>query len=99
LFGETIQKGENQTSFMVMYNKKKFQVGAGVLFPFTNNFRTGSERISAIAPLTSWTYAKEAGKMVFLKVAYNFEFGKKHKSGKKNLNNSDSDAGILKTNR
>ena len=99
LFGETIQKGENKTIFMVMYNKKKFQVGAGILFPFTNNYRTGSERISAIAPSTTWTYAKEVGRMVVLKVAYNFEFGKMYKSGKKNLNNSDSDAGIINTNR
>lgn len=99
LFGETIQKGENKTVFMAKYNKKKFQVGAGILFPFTNNYRTGSERISAIAPLTSWTYAKEVGRMVVLTVAYNFEFGKMYKSGKKNLNNSDSDAGILNTNR
>ncbi|MBP1615387.1 MAG: TonB-dependent receptor [Bacteroidetes bacterium] len=99
LFGETIQKSENKTAFMVMYNNKKFQVGAGILFPFTNNYRTGSERKSRIAPLTSWTYAKEAGKMITLTVAYNFEFGKKYKSGKKNLNNSDSDSGILNTNR
>ena len=99
LFGETIQKGENKTVFMVMHNTKKFKVGAGILFPFTNNYRTGSERISAIAPLTSWTYAKEVGRMVVLTVAYNFEFGKMYKSGKKNLNNSDSDAGILNTNR
>jgi len=99
LFGESIQKGENKTAFMVMYNKKKFQVGAGILFPFTNNYHTGSERISAIAPLTSWAYAKEVGRMVVLRVAYNFEFGKMYKSGQKNLHNSDSDAGILNTNR
>lgn len=98
LFGETILKGENMTGFLATYNHKSLQVGAGIMFPFTNNYRTGSERKSAVAPVKSWNYIKEAGRLFSIRVSYNFEFGRKYKSGKKNLNNSDNDAGIIKTN-
>ena len=99
LYGETIHKGENITNFMLIYTKNKLQVGAGVMFPFTNNYRFGTERISAVAPNTSWTYLKEAGQLGFIRINYNFEFGKKHQSGQKKINNSDSDSGIINTSR
>lgn len=99
LYGETIYKGENYTAFTLTYTKERLQVGAGITFPFTNNFRTGSERVSAIAPNTSWTYIKEAGQLAFIRLSYNFEFGKKHQAGQQRLNNSDTDTGVINTNR
>jgi hypothetical protein len=99
LYGETIHKGENMTAFLLTYTKNKLQIGAGITFPFTNNYRTGSERISAVAPNITWAYIKEAGQMAFIRLNYNFEFGKKYQSGQKKLNNSDADSGIINTNR
>lgn len=96
LFGETIKKGENQTIFMATWTHKRLQLGAGVFFPFTNNYKTGKERVSKVAPYTSWTYAKEAGQMVVIRLNYNFEFGHSYKAAKRRINNSDKDAGILK---
>lgn len=37
LFGETITKGENITVILVNYTHKRFQLDAGMMFPFTNN--------------------------------------------------------------
>ena len=99
LWGETINIGENQTMFMLTYTKNRLQVGAGIMFPFTNNYRTGQERISSIAPSTSWTYCKEAGQLAFIQFNYNFEFKNKYRTGEKRLNNSDNDSGIINTNR
>ena len=99
LVGETIHKGENITNFILTYTKNKLQIGAGMMFPFTNNYKFGSERVSVVASNTSWTYLKEAGQLGFIRLNYNFEFGKKHKSGQKNINNSDSDSGIINTSR
>jgi hypothetical protein len=99
LLGETISKGENLTAFMGTYTYKNLQLGAGIMFPFTNNYRQGSERISSVAPVTTWTYVKESGQLAFIRLSYNFEFGKRYKSGKKRLNNSDSDSGVINTNR
>ena len=94
-FGETIKKNENQTAFMAMYAKQNFQAGIGVLFPFTNNYKVGKERISEVAPFRSETFVKETGQMLILRVGYTFEFGRKHKAGNKGLNNSDTDSGII----
>ena len=99
LWGETINIGENLTTFMLTYTKNRFQAGAGMMFPFTNNYKNGQERISSIAPYTSWTYIKEAGQLAFIRFSYNFEFKKQYQTGEKRINNSDTDAGIINTNR
>lgn len=99
LFGETIVKGENQTVIMGTYTKKNFQAGIGMFFPFTNNYKTGKERISQIAPFRSETFVKEAGQMLVLRIGYTFEFGRKHKAGNKGLDNSDTESGIINMQR
>lgn len=99
LFGETIVKGENQTVILGMYTKKNFQVGIGMMFPFTNNYKTGKERISEVAPFRSETFVKEAGQMLMLRLGYTFEFGRKHKAGNKGLDNSDTESGIINMQR
>lgn len=99
LLGETIKKSENQTVLMAMYTKQNFQAGLGVMFPFTNNYKVGKERISRIAPFRSETFVRETGQMVVLRVGYTFEFGRKHKAGNKSLNNSDTDSGIINMQR
>ncbi len=80
---------------MATYTHKRLQLGLGALFPFTNNYKTGKERISKVAPNSSWTYAKELGQMFVLRLNYNFEFGKSYKSSNKRINNSDRESGIL----
>ncbi len=47
-FGETIKKNENQTAFMAMYTRRNLQAGIGIMFPFTNNYKVGKERISEV---------------------------------------------------
>ena len=98
-FGETIKKNENQTAFMAMYTRQNLQAGIGIMFPFTNNYKVGKERISKVAPLRSETFVRETGQMVVLRVGYTFEFGRKHKAGNKGLNNSDTDSGIINMQR
>ncbi len=98
-FGETIKKNENQTAFMAMYTRQNLQAGIGIMFPFTNNYKVGKERISEVAPFRSETFVRETGQMVVLRVGYTFEFGRKHKAGNKGLNNSDTDSGIINMQR
>lgn len=98
-YGETIKKNENQVAFIAMYTKKNLQVGCGVMFPFTNNYKTGKERVSEVAPFRSDTFVKETGRMFILRVGYSFEFGRRHKAGNKGLNNADTDNGIINMQR
>lgn len=53
LLDETIDKGENQTAILAVWTHRRLQVGLGMLFPFTNNYKTGRERVSSVAPYTS----------------------------------------------
>lgn len=99
LFGETITKGENQTAIMGTYTHKRLQLGVGIMFPFTNNFKTGKDRLSNVAPYTSWTYIKETGQMFLVRLNYNFEFGKRYNAARKRTNNSDKESGILNVDR
>ena len=69
------------------------------MFPFTNNYKVGKERISEVAPFRSETFVRETGQMVVLRMGYTFEFGRKHKAGNKGLNNSDTDSGIINMQR
>lgn len=96
LMGETIFIGENQTALMATWTHKRLQLGLGMLFPFTNNYKTGIERLSNIAPYTAWTYTKEVGQMVAIRINYNFEFGHLSAAKEKRMSNSDKDAGIIK---
>lgn len=98
-YGETIKKNENQVAFIAMYTKNSLQVGCGVMFPFTNNYKTGKERISEVAPFRSDTFVRETGRMFILRVGYSFEFGRRHKAGNKSLNNTDTDNGIINMQR
>lgn len=99
LFGETIYKGENNSAILATYTHKRIQVGVGMLFPFTSNYKNGKERISSVAPYTSWSYAKETGQMAVIRFNYNFEFGKSYRSSQKRTNHSDKESGILKVDR
>lgn len=99
LFGETIQKGTDVTMFMLAYHKDNFQAGLMFMYPFSNNYKTGYERISSITRVTSYDYVKEAGRMFVIRLSYNFEFGKKYRTNEKKLNNSDTDSGIIKIER
>lgn len=99
LYGETILKGTDMSALGLFWMKNNLQLGVAMMFPFTNNFRQGYERLSKDAPVTSWEYIKESGQLLTIRFAYNFSFGRKHKAGNKKLNNADTDAGIINMNR
>ncbi|MCE2616712.1 TonB-dependent receptor [Phocaeicola oris] len=96
LLGETVFKGENMTVFMTTWNYKRLQLGAGIVFPFVNNYRTGMNRLSSVAPYQSWRYAKESGNLFLFRLNYHFEFGKAYHTKDKRTHNSDTEDGMLK---
>lgn len=95
LMGETIFKGENMTVLMAVWNHKRLQLGAGILFPFVNNYRAGQERLTEVAPYRSWTYVKESGNLFLLRMNYHFEFGKSYQAKDRRTHNQDTEDGLL----
>ncbi len=95
MFGETLDIGENYHLFGVMYKHKQLSLGAMMINPFVNNWKAGSENLNASAPSKNWVYIKETSRLLALKVAYNFNFGRKYQSSQKRLNNEDTDTGVM----
>ena len=96
LSGETISMGEAVNNIGVFYQIKNCRVGLSMLYPYSSEYKVGSELLSNIAYSKSWTHIKENGHMLILNFAWSVDYGKKHQSGRKTLSNSDSDSGIVK---
>lgn len=94
--GETMHSGEEIHLLMVMYNHGKFSVGAGMMLPFSDTYRRIDESSNRYTPYFSRSYSNDFSRMILLKFNWNFNFGRKFKSGNKRLNNEDTDAGIMK---
>ncbi len=95
LMGETIFKGDNLTVLRAVWNHTRLQLGAGILFPFVNNYRAGQERLTEVAPYRSWTYVKESGNLFLLRMNYHFEFGKSYQTKDRRTHNQDTEDGLL----
>jgi hypothetical protein len=96
LYGETISMGEASNSIGVFYSIKNCRIGLSMLYPYSDAWKAGSENLSNLATSKSWTYIKENGRMLILNFAWSIDYGKKHEAGKKTINNSDTDSGIVK---
>jgi len=51
--------------------------------------------LSSLAPNRQLAYSTQLSQIVMLNVSFNFGFGKQNNSGRKKINNSDTDSGIL----
>lgn len=96
LFGETIRTGLSSLTFLAQYKKKNLELGAFIIQPFQRTLYERSARLNAIAKLNAENYVKDMARMLVVRFAYNFEFGKAYKTKNKNKNNEDKDAGIVR---
>lgn len=94
-FGETIYGGENMHALIVMYRHKDFTIGGGVMNPFVDNFKVVNENWNKVASYKRSNYANETSRLFVIRLAWNFNFGRKYKAKSKTLNNQDTDTGIL----
>lgn len=94
--GETLQGGENVHMFMIRYNQGKFTAGAGIMMPFSSQYKRETENRNQYAPYLNYGYSNDFSRMLILTFSWNFDFGRKFKSGNKKLNNRDTDSGIMK---
>ncbi len=97
LFGETIEYGESGSILNLSYSLNNLQIGCGVYYPFQSaGWKAGSKLMNKYVQTSSWTYIRDNGNMFMINLSYNFAFGKKHKTGRKTLDHSDTESGILK---
>lgn len=94
--GESLNGGESIHMFMLRYNHGKFAVGAGLMMPFSSQYKRVKENRNAYASYHTNMYANDFSRMLMLTFSWNFNFGRKFKEGSKKLWNSDEDAGIMR---
>jgi hypothetical protein len=95
-YGESMSEGEAINIAGLQYRIKNCRAGLSMFYPFSDAWRSGGECFSDIAYSRSQTTIKENGHMLVLHFAWNVNYGKKHQSGRKTLNNADNDSGIVK---
>ncbi len=95
LWGETLSRGEALHSIAVGYNHDKFSIQGMILNPFTKRYEQGVDNLSELAPNKQLAYSTQLSRIVMFNVSFNLGFGKQNNSGKKKINNSDNDSGIL----
>ncbi|MEA5127862.1 MAG: TonB-dependent receptor [Proteiniphilum sp.] len=98
LWGETLYGGENTQQITVMYNQGKFVVGAGIISPFSGNYKRRTENMNTYSPYESYGYINNLSRMVMINFSCHFDFGRKAKTENKRMNNTDSDTGIIQVN-
>lgn len=96
--GESLNGGENIHLCMFNYNAGKFTVGAGVMMPFSDQYKRYAENRNSYSPMEMHMYANDFSRMLLLKFAWNFNYGRKTKGANKRLNNEDTDPGIMRAN-
>ncbi len=97
--GETLNGGENMHLFMLRYNHGKFTAGAGIMLPFSSEYKREEENRNRFASYNTQALSTSASRMLLLTFSWNFDFGRKYKGGSKKLNNTDTDTGIVKSDK
>lgn len=95
LWGETFFHPENKCYISLFYNYKSLSAAITMTYPFLD-YKTGLERLSQTAPMTQWSFDKEAQRKLAFSISYRLDFGKKFKERDRNAGYKDSDTGILK---
>lgn len=94
-FGESLSSGENLHVLMLQYRLGRVNLGAGIINPFSDNYKREQENRNRYAGSKGAWHVKESAHMAFLTFAYNFSFGRQYQSKNKKISNSDTDAGVL----
>jgi len=99
LMGETMYTGEKIHLFMFSYKTGNCNIGAGIMLPFFNQYTRYATNYNVYMPYHTSMYANDFARMILVKFSWNFDFGRKMQSENKRVNNSDSDAGIVRTDK
>jgi hypothetical protein len=96
-YGETMDGGENLHYVVVSYKHKNLSVALGMFNPFADNYKQDTENWSQYASYHRSNYINESSRMPFVRLTWNFSFGRTFNAGQKRLNNTDNDSGVMNT--
>ncbi len=95
LWGENLSRGEALHSITIGYNHDKFSIQGMILNPFAKRYEQGVDNLSQLASNKQLAYSTQLSQIIMLNLSFNIDYGKQNNSGRKRINNSDNDSGIL----
>ena len=94
--GESMYGGENRHFMSVSYTYKDMKFGIGAYNPFVANFHMDGENRSEQASYLRSFHNDEFAQLFLFTFSYNLNFGRVFQTNRKQITNSDEDAGIMK---
>lgn len=95
LFGESRSAGEKQSTLTVSYKHKNLRLGLScLLLGYPQGFDYKNRTNSKYYVSRGVTYIKNNGNMLMFKLGYTFSHGRKYKTDRRKLNNSDKETGL-----
>lgn len=98
-WGETVTPKDYYHQIDINYRFKKCNIGIGIQNPFMKMYSMTDKNYSAMTPYHYESNFKQLSKCIFMAFSFNLDFGHKYKSINKEINNSDTDTGILDSRR
>jgi len=98
-YGETLDYGENFHVLSLKYTYKAMSFGVIAFNPFAsrNSYNRPTENWSKFAPSKNTWYLRESSRLFIASFSWDINFGKKYNASQKQINNSDTDSGTLKS--
>ena len=93
--GETLELGERMITLIAGYNTQKWSASVVMLNPFMD-YSIATKNYSALAPYSLDTYSNNLNNVLVFNFSLNLDFGRKYNAADKRLDNTDTDAGIMK---
>lgn len=98
-WGETVTPKDYYHQIDVSYRLKKCNIGLGIMNPLMKTYSMTEKNYSAMTPYHYQSNFKQLSKCVFATFSFNLDFGHKYKDFDKEINNSDTETGILNSRR
>ncbi|MDR3058062.1 MAG: carboxypeptidase-like regulatory domain-containing protein [Prevotella sp.] len=94
MYGEQLMKSDQMYTIMAGYKQSSWAIMAGVLNPFTSEYKTDNRNWATLNPVTSKIHTSN-NRSFLIKLSFNLNYGKQLKGGRKEINNTDTDSGIM----
>lgn len=94
LWGESINGGESAYILALTYQHKNVYFMLGCMNPFSDDYKVKSENRNRFAGYKRASHLQATQRMCVLGIRWNIQWGRKHNSGSKRLNNSGSSESV-----
>lgn len=94
MYGEQMTKSNQMYTIMAGYKQSGWSVMVGAINPFTKEYNTDNKNWSALNPVDSKIHTTN-NRSFLVKLSFNINYGKQFRGSNKQINNMDTDSGVM----